>query len=110
VCTVPLVLHVYVMLGHFFFSYTYSCSVFDCLLNFVTVYHDHASCCLLNCFTGNSFLLLILFIHFCYIFSPCFLTSYNSVIVQLVCMLFVDCSLNIKAINSVKVVWQVYHF
>lgn len=101
--TVPLVLRVYVLFCHCFFSYAYSCSVFDCLLNSVTVYHDHASCCLLNCFTGSSFLLLILFIHFCYTFSPCFLTSYNNVTVQLVCVLFVDCSLNIKAINSMKV-------
>jgi len=74
-----------------FFTYAYSCSVFDCLLNSVTVYRDRASCCLLNCFTGRIFLLLIVFIYFCYIFFPCFLTAYNSVIVQLVCVLFVDC-------------------
>jgi len=92
VLTVPLVLHVYVLFGR--------CSVFDCLLNSVTVYHDHANCCSLNCLTGSGFLLLILFIHFCYIFSPCFLTSYNSVIVQLVCVLFVDCSLNINPLNA----------
>jgi len=101
--TVLLVLHVYVLFGHCFFTYAYSCSVFDCLLNSVTVYRDHASCCLLNCFIGRIFLLLIVFIYFCYIFFPCFLTSYNAVIVQLVCVLFVDCSLNVKAINSMKV-------
>lgn len=69
----------------------------------VTVHHDHASCSSWNCFTGSSFLFLILFIHFCYSFSPCILTSYNYVIGQLVCVLFVDSSLNIKTMNSVKV-------